>query len=129
MGNLQKIDSIMFFVNDLAESASFYENVLGMNRAWSDEQHGMIGFTFAKSDSEIVIHNDASLPNPDFSFSVENVETFCEEFERKGYKILLRPIDVRCGKLAVLSDLDGNRISIIDLTKFGGKPRYDERHQ
>ena len=119
----------MFYVNDLIESASFYENVLGMNRAWSDEQRGMIGFTFAESKSEIVIHNDKSLPNPDFSFSVENVELFCEEFQCKGYTVLLSPIDVRCGKLAVLSDLDGNRISIIDLTKFGGEPRYDNQHQ
>jgi len=40
--------------------------------------------------------------------------------------VLDGPFDIRRGKYAVLEDLDGNRVDVIDLTGFGGKPRYDE---
>lgn len=85
----------------------------------------MIGFIFPESDSEIVLHSDPSFPNPDFGFLVENVEDFVKEYKEKGYKIISLPTDARCGKFAELADPDGNRIPIIDLTKFGGKPKYD----
>lgn len=98
-----------------------------MARAWQDDEKKMIGFVFEKSDSEIVLHNDNSLPNPDFSFLVENVEDFCKTYEADGGKIAESPFEVRCGKFAILSDPDGNKISIIDLTKFGGQPRYSKK--
>lgn len=125
MNKLLKIDNIMYFVKDLEKSAKFYKEVLGMKRVWTDKERGMIGFIFPKSDSEIVIHIDQSLPSPDFSFLVENVEQFCKEMTEKGYKIYFGPTDVRPGKYAVIADLDENKIPIIDLTKFGGKPKYD----
>jgi catechol 2,3-dioxygenase-like lactoylglutathione lyase family enzyme len=68
MSQLLKIDNIMFFVKDLEKAAQFYEQALGMTRRWTDEERGMIGLTFAESDSEIVIHTDSTIPNPDFSF-------------------------------------------------------------
>lgn len=120
-----KIDNIMFFVENLADSAKFYADVLGMTQIWADEGMGMIGFVFPQSDSEIVIHTDSTLPRMDYSFLVENVEDFCADFRQRGYEVQFGPIEVRCGKFAVLSDLDGNRIPIIDLTKFGGVPQYD----
>ena len=122
---LLKIDNIMLRVKNLASSARFYEETLGMQRAWTDEARGMIGFTFPESDSEIVIHTDASIPSPDFSFLVENVEACCRQLKSEGHTILKEPFDVRCGKFAVFADPDGNPLSIVDLTAFGGKPRYD----
>ena len=125
MNRLLKIDSIMFFVKDLDASAQFYEGVLGLKRVWTDTKREMIGLIFPQSESEIVIHTDGTIPNPDFSFLVQDVEKICNEFREEGYKILHGPIEIRCGKFAVLADLDDNKIPIIDLTKFGGKPKYD----
>ena len=122
---LQKIDSIMFRVRDLEKAATFYEKTLGLKKAWTDLENGMIGFVFPQSDSEIVIHNHPEFPNPDFSFLVENVEKFCKEFRRNGGNVMKEPFDVRTGKFAVIQDLDKNPIPIIDLTKFGGRPKYD----
>lgn len=115
----------MYRVKDLDASAKFYAEVLGLKQGWRDDEHQMIGFVFPESDSEIVIHTLSDIPNPDFSFLVENVEEFVKEFRDKGYAVYKKPFDVRPGKFAVLSDLDGNLINIIDLTKFGGKPKYD----
>lgn len=123
--NLLKIDSIMFRVKDLDKSAAFYEKVLGLKKAWRDEKEGMIGFTLPGNDSEIVIHSNPHIPNPDFCFLVRDVEESCREYTEKGFRISMGPFGVRCGKCAVLEDPDGNKIPIIDLTRFGGRPRYD----
>ena len=125
MNKLRKIDNIMFRVKDLEASAKFYSEVLGLKQVWKDDEHQMIGFVFPESNSEIVIHTIPDIPNPDFSFLVDDVEEFVKEFRNKGYKVCKEPFDVRPGKFAVLSDLDGNLINIIDLTKFGNKPKYD----
>lgn len=127
MAKLLKIDNIMFYVKDLEKAAKFYEENFGLTRAWADDEKKMIGFVFDQSDSEIVLHSDNSLPNPDFSFLVENVEDFCRAHEASGGRVAENPFEVRCGKFAVLSDIDGNKIPIIDLTKFGGQPRYSKK--
>ena len=116
----------MLFVSDLEGSANFYRDILGLRQVWNDQEHGMIGFTFQESDLEVVIHSDSSIPNPSVSFLVKNVEEFCEEYKKKGYNVVKEPFEVRCGKYAVLADPDGNELPIIDLTKFGNRPKYDQ---
>lgn len=124
MNVLRKIDNIMFYVEDLNASEKFYEDVLGLKKVWRDDKEQMIGFVFTESDSEIVIHNREDLPKMDYSFLVDNVEEFVEQFKSKG-KIIKEPFEVRCGKFAVLEDLTGNILPIIDLSKFDNKPKYD----
>lgn len=125
MNTLLKIDSIEFYVSNLEEAEAFYSNVLGLRKVWTDKERGMIGFVFKESNSEIVIHNDSTRTKQSFCFSVENVEKFYDEYKKLGYKIVKAPFGVRCGKYAILADPDGNTLPIIDLTKFGNKPRYD----
>jgi catechol 2,3-dioxygenase-like lactoylglutathione lyase family enzyme len=122
---LLKIDSVMYRVGDLAKAEAYYTGVLGLRRLWADAERNMIGLGLAESDAEVVIHTDPAIPSPDFSFLVADVETLCEEHEKGGQRFILRPIEVRTGSFAVLADPDGNPIPIIDLKKFGGKPRYD----
>ncbi len=115
----------MYYTNDLEKSAGFYRDILGLHQAWSDAKNRMIGLKFPESEVEIVLHTDTSLPNPNPSYLVENVDIFCSWYRNKGYQIDLEPIEVRCGKYAVLLDPNGNKIPIIDLSKFDGKPQYD----
>lgn len=125
MKALRKIDNIMYRVKDLDTSAKFYSEVLGLKQVWRDDEHQMIGLVFPESDSEIVIHLLANIPNPDFSFLVDNVEEFVKEFRDNGYKVCKEPFDIRSGKFAVLSDPDENVINIMDLTKFDNTPKFD----
>ncbi len=125
MNKLLKIDNIMYQVKDLEKAKIFYQEVLGLKKVWENKESKMVGFTFEESDSEIVIHNNPNIPKFDYSYLVSNVDEFVKEFESKGYIVKLEPIDVRSGRYAILLDPDGNEIPIIDLTKFGGKPRYD----
>jgi len=113
---LLKIDSIMYYVSDLQRSTIFYEDVLCLRRVWVDDERKMVGLVFPESDSEIVIHNDANMPSPSYSFPVADVEGFCLDYKKGGYKAVQEPIAVRCSKYAVLEDPDGNKLPIIDLT-------------
>jgi len=115
----------MYRVSDLQKAAVFYTRVLGMKQVWEDKERKMIGFTFPESDTEIVIHANPDLPKFDYSYLVKDVVAACREFEAAGYRVKLQPVAVRPGKYAVLLDPDGNEIPIIDLTAFGGVPRYD----
>ncbi|KAA0206131.1 VOC family protein [Candidatus Uhrbacteria bacterium] len=125
MNKLLKIDNIMYQVSDLRRAEAFYTKALGLKKVWEDEDAKMIGFAFEKSDSEIVVHVNPELPKFDYSYLVENVERFCKDFQQSGFHVILQPIEVRSGKYAIVADPDGNEIPIIDLTKFGGSPRYD----
>ena len=126
MSEMKKIDGILLHVEDLEASIKFYEDLLGLHRGWTDEENRMIGFVFPGNDTELVIHTDPTIPNPSFNIQVEDVEAYCKHLAEKGYKVLKEPFDVRCGRCASLADPSGNIIDIIDLTKFEGKPRYDE---
>ena len=122
---LRKVGSIMYTVKDLAISEAFSTDVMGMTKVWEDTDRGMMGFLLKDSDSEVVIHTSDELPPFSYNFLVDNVRQFCDEHRRRDYKIAFGPIKVRSGNYAVLVDPDGNRIPIIDLTEFGGVPRYD----
>lgn len=59
----------------------------------------MIGFLFPENNSEIVIHSDETIPNPSYRFFVENVQDFCKEYKKLGYKVLVEPFEIRSGYL------------------------------
>ena len=122
---LRKVDSMMYKVKDMAISEAFYTEVMGLTKVWEDTELGMMGFLLRDSDSEIVLHTRDDLPPFSYNYLVDHVQQFCDEHRRKDYKIAFGPIKVRSGSYAVLVDPDGNRIPIIDLTEFGGVPRYE----
>jgi len=123
MNGLKKIDAVLHRVGDIDEAIRFYVDVLGLRLGWRDDS--MAGLLFPGNDSELVLHIDDSLPNPNISFQVEDVEEFVNEYREKGYNILVEPFNIRCGMCAVLSDPYGNGIEVMDLTKFDGIPRFD----
>ena len=122
---LRKVDAVMHLVDDIYEAAKFYETIMGLKRGWTDDENNMIGLLFPGNDTEIVLHMNKYLPNPNVSFQVENVMVFVEKYKAKGYKVMEEPFDIRCGKCAILQDPYGNGVEIMDITKFDGKPRFD----
>ena len=122
---LKKIDAVLIRVDDLEQSAEFYIDVMGMKRGWTDKEHQMIGLLFPGNDTELVLHCDESLPDPNVSYQVDNVLEFVEQYKSQGNKVLVEPFDIRCGKCAILQDPEGHSVEIMDITKFG-KPKFDE---
>ncbi len=125
--SIQKVDAVMYLVDDIYDAAKFYEEALGLRRGWTDDENGMIGMLFPGNDTELVLHMDKSLPNPNISYQVRDVEDFVQRYREQGYRVLGDPFDIRCGKCALLENPYGARIEIMDLTKFGGEPRFDEK--
>ena len=121
---LKKIDAVLLRVSDLEKTADFYVNVLGLRRGWTDTENQMIGLLFPGNDTELVLHKNESLPDPNVSYQVDDVLEFIEQYKSKGFKVLVEPFDIRCGKCAILEDPEGHSIEIMDITKFG-EPRYD----
>mgnify|MGYP002395298245 FL=1 len=74
--------------------------------------------------TELVLHCDDTLPNPNVSYQVKDVLSFVEQYREAGYKVLREPFDIRCGKCAILQDPEGHNIEVMDITKFG-EPRFD----
>ncbi len=121
---LRKIDAVLLRVKDLEETANFYTKVMGLKRGWTDNEHQMIGLLFTDNDTELVLHCDETLPDPNVSYQVKDVLSFVEKYREKGYKVLVEPFDIRCGKCAILEDPEGHSIEVMDITKFG-EPRFD----
>ena len=122
---LKKIDAVLIRVDDLERAAEFYIDIMGMKRGWTDKEHQMIGLLFPGNDTELVLHCDESLPDPNVSYQVDNVLEFVEQYKSQGNKVLVEPFDIRCGKCAILQDPEGHSVEIMDITKFG-KPKFDE---
>ena len=116
---LNKIDAVLLRVSDLESTAEFYVKVMGLKQGWTDKENQMIGLLFPGNDTELVLHCDESLPDPNVSDQVEDVLKFVEGYRLRGYKILVEPFDIRCGKCAILEDPEGHSIEIMDITKFG----------
>ena len=121
---LKKIDAVLLRVKDLEKTADFYINVMGLKRGWTDTEHQMIGLLFPGNDTELVLHCDESLPDPNISYQVKDVIEFVEQYREAGYRVIVEPFDIRCGKCAILEDPEGHSVEIMDITKFG-EPRFD----
>lgn len=122
---LRKVDAVLYCVEDIHKAAKFYEETMGLKRGWTDEDNQMIGLLFPGNDTELVLHSNKYLPNPNVSYQVENVEEFVSDYKQKGNNVIVEPFEIRCGKCAILKDPFGGSIEIMDITKFGGKPRFD----
>lgn len=122
---LKKVDAVLTLVEDIYKAAEFYEEVMGLKRGWTDDENQLVGLLFPGNDTELVLHSNKNLPNPNVSYQVENVDEFVTEFKTKGHKVIVEPFEIRCGKCAILGDPDGNTIEIMDLTKFEGVPQFD----
>jgi predicted enzyme related to lactoylglutathione lyase len=121
---LKKIDAVLKRVSDLEKVAEFYIDIMGLRLGWMDKENQMIGLLFPDNDTELVLHCDKSLPDPNVSYQVDDVLEFVERYRKKGYNILVDPFDIRCGKCAIIEDLEGHAMEIMDITKFG-KPKYN----
>ena len=122
---LKKIDAVLIRVSDLDRVAEFYINVMGLRHGWTDKDNQMIGLLFPDNDTELVLHCDESLPDPNVSYQVDDVLEFVEAYRLKGYNVVVDPFDIRCGKCAIIEDPEGHNVEIMDITKFG-KPRFDD---
>jgi lactoylglutathione lyase len=113
---LRKIDCVMIRVDSPGVAAAYYRDVFGLRLNRSDDVS--IGLKFAKSDTEIVLHNDPNIPSSiEVYYLVRDVIDEVKSYTEKGCELIVAPFDIRIGKCAVIKDPFGTRLCILDMTK------------
>jgi lactoylglutathione lyase len=118
----KKIDCVMIRVDDVAAGEKFYTEVFGLVPRWREA--GSVGMRLPETDAEIVLHNNAAIPNKvEVHYLVDDVVEAVKRYAEKGCSILVQPFDVLIGKCAVIQDPFATTICLLDLTS-GRRPRY-----
>ncbi len=113
---LKKIDCVMIRVHDVDIAADYYTQIFGLIPKW--KYNDVIGLKFPESDTEIVLHNDDSIPSKiDVTYLVKDVVMSVPMLLNSGCEIVAEPFDVQIGKCAVIRDPFGVQLTIIDMTK------------
>jgi lactoylglutathione lyase len=118
----KKIDCVMIRVDDVAAGEKFYSEVFGLRPLWREA--GSVGLGLPETDAEIVLHNNADIPNKvEVHYLVDDVVAAVKTYAEKGCRVLVPPFDVPIGKCAVIRDPFETSICLLDLTS-GRRPRY-----
>jgi len=118
----KKIDCVMIRVDDVSAAEKFYADVFGLKPLWREA--GAVGMKMPETDAEIVLHNNAEIPNKvEVHYLVDDVVAAVKSYGEKGCRVLVPPFDVLIGKCAVIQDPFGTRICVLDLSS-GRRPTY-----
>jgi predicted enzyme related to lactoylglutathione lyase len=112
-GLLRKVDCVQVPVPDLEGGLAFYRDRLGHRLLWRTETAA--GLRLADSDSELVLQTRRT--QPEVNFLVASVDQAAAQLIRAGGTVVVEPFDIPVGRVAVIADPFGNRLTILDLTK------------
>jgi predicted enzyme related to lactoylglutathione lyase len=88
--------------------------VLGHELIWRNEATGQAGLRTPESSTEIVLTTRQRY-EPDWK--VASASAAAEVFAANGGKVLVGPMDIPIGRLAIVEDPFGNRLVLLDSTK------------
>jgi len=111
---LQYVDAVTVPVPDLDRGLAFYRDGLGHQLIWRNEATGQAGLRMPGSGTEVVLTTRQSY-EPDWK--VASADAAAEVFRANGGRVLIEPMDIPIGRLAVVADPFGNRLVLLDSTK------------
>lgn len=107
---LKKVDAVVIKVPNIEQGLDFYREQLGMQTIWKKEDMAAVRL----GESELVLSTKL---DPETDFFVESVDHAVTVFEKAGGKVVTPPEDIPVGKVAVVEDPFGNRLTLVDLSK------------
>ncbi|MFZ5954597.1 MAG: VOC family protein [Candidatus Dependentiae bacterium] len=115
-----RLDFVLLFVKNPAQSAQFYETIFGIEPVEQSPtfalfvlQNGVKIGLWSQQTAEPTI---TALPGAmELAFEVPNVDKIYEDWQKKGIAILQKPTEMDFGRTFVALDLDGHRIRILKL--------------
>lgn len=116
--------SVVLYVDNLALSSAFYQDLLGIKPAVASPTFHT--FTFSNGMNLGLKAKHAVQPPTDTNGSGElaftlddnkKVDALCAEWQNKGIDIALPPTAVTYGYTFLALDLDGNRLRVVSLGK------------
>lgn len=114
---LRAVDAVVVRVPSLEDGLAFYHDALGHELLWRTET--MIGLGFGNSETELVLALDL---DTETDLLVESVEDAVARITEAGGTLVSGPDDIPVGKVAVVTDPFGNRLTLVDLTNGRLRP-------
>jgi predicted enzyme related to lactoylglutathione lyase len=111
------VDAVLVRVPSLEEGLAFYHDALGHDLLWRTDT--MLALGFADSETELVLALDTG---PETDLLVESVEDAVAAITGAGGTLVAGPDDIAVGKVAVVTDPFGNRLTLVDLTRGRLRP-------
>lgn len=110
MSLFKKVDAVLLHADDLEAAKKLYGDRLGHELRWQNDD----AVAFKLGDSELVISNKLE---PEVDVLVDSVETAMGKIVDLGGKVILEPEDLPVGKVGIVEDPFGNRLTLVDLSK------------
>jgi catechol 2,3-dioxygenase-like lactoylglutathione lyase family enzyme len=107
---LKKVDAVVVKVPSIEQGLDFYREQLGMQTIWKKEDMAVVRL----GDGELVLSTKL---DPETDFLVESVEHAVTVFEGAGGKVVAKREDGSAGRVAVVEDPFGNKLTLANLPK------------
>jgi hypothetical protein len=114
---LRAVDAVVVRVPSLEGGLAFYHDALGHELLWRTET--MVALGFGDSETELVLALDTG---PETDLLVDSVEDAVARITQAGGTLVAGPDDIAVGKVAVVTDPFGNRLTLVDLTNGRLRP-------
>ena len=114
---LRGVDAVVLRVPSLEEGLAFYRDALGHELLWRTDT--MLALGFGESETELVLALDVG---PETDLLVDSVEDAVAAITQAGGTLVAGPDDIAVGKVAVVTDPFGNRLTLVDLTNGRWRP-------
>jgi CreA protein len=113
--DVKKVDSVTFAVRDIAASAKWYADKLGLAEIWRMDERKGVGFGVGDNSATINLFQETGAPQ--LIIQVERVADARKELEAKGVRFEGATETLEgIGRFAGFNDPDGNRIALLDYT-------------
>ena len=107
-------------VPNLDVGLAFYQNQLGHELLWRNEELGQAGLRLPGGETELVL---APRQRYEPNWLVDSADEASVRIVEAGGRMLSEPFDIPVGRIAVVADPFGNELVLIDLSK--GRYRTD----
>jgi catechol 2,3-dioxygenase-like lactoylglutathione lyase family enzyme len=114
---LRKVDRILVRVESLEAAVRYYRDVVGLKLVKQDPR--LASFRLGDGDTELVLHNDADLPDQATYYLVESVKDLWARRDELKLKFAGPPQPVSRGFRATVKDPFGNVLLLLDRSAEG----------
>jgi catechol 2,3-dioxygenase-like lactoylglutathione lyase family enzyme len=111
-GLLRLVDCVRVPVADLDSGLAFYRDRLGHQLIWRSPVAA--GLRLPGSETELVL---TATGQPEVDFLVDSVPDAITQVTASGGRVVVAPVDIPVGRVAVVADPFGNRLTLLDLSK------------